>query len=127
LLLRSTASHFEQTSPNRALFLLNLYASFISSGCSAHGKTHKATERLAQVRNNNGLHAADLVRERDQSGAIVEHRVRKSAYVRELLHAAKKLADELYAAAEQFRKDFERAQLDLGKEKTVHLSFRNGS
>jgi Domain of unknown function (DUF6456) len=68
-------------------------------------------EKLAQVRINNGQHAADLVRECDPSGAIVEHRVRKSGYVHERLHAGKKLADELYDAAEKFRMDFERAQL----------------
>jgi hypothetical protein len=53
----------------------------------------------------------DLGRECDPSGAIVEHRVRRSNYVHERLHGAKKLADELYDAAEKFRIDFERAQL----------------
>lgn len=47
-------------------------------------------------------------------GKIVEHRVRRSAYVHEKLHnltGPQKLADELYDAAERFRIDFERAQL----------------
>jgi Domain of unknown function (DUF6456) len=74
-------------------------------------KSRKPPEKLATVRVNNGQHAADLVRECDPSGAIVEHRVRRSAYVHERLHSAKKLASELYDAAENFRKDFETAQL----------------
>jgi hypothetical protein len=74
-------------------------------------KARKPPEKLATVRVNNGQHAADLVRECDPSGAIVEHRVRRSAYVHERLHSAKKLAAELYDAAENFRKDFETAQL----------------
>ncbi len=37
----------------------------------------------------------ELIRECDPDGKIVEDRVRKSAYVHERLHAAKKLADEL--------------------------------
>ena len=56
----------------------------------------------------------EMVRELDPQGKIVEHRVRKSSYVHERLHSLsgpQKLPDELYDAAEKFRKDFERAQL----------------
>jgi Domain of unknown function (DUF6456) len=56
----------------------------------------------------------ELRREVDPTGKIVEHRVRRSAYVHERLHnltGPQKLADELYDAAEKFRMDFERAQL----------------
>lgn len=56
----------------------------------------------------------ELRREVDPTGKIVEHRVRRSAYVHERLHSMsgpQKLADELYDAAEKFRADFERAQL----------------
>jgi hypothetical protein len=53
----------------------------------------------------------ELVRECGPDGAIVEHRVRKSAYIHERLHSAKKLDHELYDAAEKFRMDFEKAQL----------------
>jgi len=74
-------------------------------------KVKKAPETLAPVRINNGQNAADLVRECDPPGAIVENRVRRSNYVHERVHSAKKLADELYDAAEKFRMDFERAQL----------------
>jgi hypothetical protein len=53
----------------------------------------------------------ELRREVDPNGQIVEHRVRNSAYVHDRMHSAGKLAAELYAAAEKFRLDFERAQL----------------
>jgi hypothetical protein len=53
----------------------------------------------------------ELRREVDLNGQIVEHRVRNSAYVHDRMHSAGKLAAELYAAAEKFRMDFERAQL----------------
>ena len=44
-------------------FLVNLYVR--PSGEPAHGKPQKPSERLAQVRINNGQHVADLVRECD--------------------------------------------------------------
>jgi hypothetical protein len=53
----------------------------------------------------------ELRREVDPTGKIVEHRVRKSSYVHERMHAAGKLVGELYGAAEKFSTDFERAQL----------------
>jgi hypothetical protein len=56
----------------------------------------------------------ELRKEVDPEGRIIEHRVRRSAYVHERLHnltGPQKLADELYDAAEKFRLDFERAQL----------------
>ncbi len=55
----------------------------------------------------------ELRREVDPTGKIVEHRVRRSAYVHERLHnltGPQKLPDELYDAAEKFRQGFERAQ-----------------
>jgi Domain of unknown function (DUF6456) len=93
-------------------------------------KPQKPPETLGSVPLNGGISSAgkvfggslvngkfvpnstgELVRECGPDGAIVEHRVRKSAYVHERLHSAKKLDHELYDAAEKFRLDFERAQL----------------
>jgi Domain of unknown function (DUF6456) len=92
-------------------------------------KLKKPPEKLATVRINNGQHAADLVRECDPSGAIVEHRVRRSSYVHERLHTLsgpQKLPDELYDAAEKFRMDFERAQLSGNYARLDMFSTRSG-
>jgi hypothetical protein len=71
----------------------------------------------------------ELRREVDPTGKIVEHRVRKSTYVHEKLHnltGPQKLADELYDAAENFRKDFERAQLTGSYARTDLFRTRAG-
>jgi hypothetical protein len=91
--------------------MLNLLFADSLSASLAWKNPRNPLKKLATVRINNGQHVADLVRECDPSSAIVEHRIRKSGYVHERLHAAKKLANELYDAAKKFRTDFERAQL----------------
>jgi hypothetical protein len=68
----------------------------------------------------------ELRREVDPEGKIVEHRVRKSAYVHDRMHATGKLAAELYAAAEKFRMDFERAQLSGSYARTDLFRTRAG-
>jgi hypothetical protein len=70
----------------------------------------------------------ELRREVDPTGKIVEHRVRRSAYVHERLHnltGPQKLADELYDAAEKFRICFERARL-LGSYATIDMFRTSG-
>ena len=71
---------------------------------------------------------AELRREVVPDGQIVEHRVRKSAYVHERLHSMsgpQKLADEPYDAAEKVRQDFERARL-LGSYATIDVFRTSG-
>lgn len=67
-----------------------------------------------------GQHKANLVREVDPGGAIVVHAVKKGAYVHERLHDLARIDDEMYDAAERFRKDFERAGLE-GHYSTVDM------
>ena len=74
-------------------------------------KSNPPAETLGSIKRNNGQQIAEMVRECDPNGRIVVHPIRKSVYAHERLHSAKKLADELYDAAEKFRLDFERAQL----------------
>ena len=71
----------------------------------------KTAEYLGAVKINNGQHQAELRRESDPSGSTVVHAVRKSPYVHERWHSAGKLDPDLFAAAEKFRLDFERAGL----------------
>jgi hypothetical protein len=71
----------------------------------------KTAEYLGTVKINNGQHQAKLRRESDPSGSTVVHAVRKSPYVHERWHSAGKLDPDLFAAAEKFRMDFERAGL----------------
>lgn len=69
-------------------------------------------EKLTEVPINNGRDQAVLVREIDPKGAIVVHPVKKSAYVHDRMHDLGRIDDEMYDAAEIFRKDFERAHLE---------------
>jgi hypothetical protein len=71
----------------------------------------KTAEYLGTVKIKNGQHQAELRRETDPGGATVVHAVRKSLYVHERWHSAGKLDPDLFAAAEKFRADFERAGL----------------
>lgn len=68
----------------------------------------------------------ELRREMDPDGKITEHRVRKSTYVHERMHAAGKLHQELYGAAEKFRICFERAALSGSYAKTDLFRTRAG-
>lgn len=74
---------------------------------------------------NNGQLAAELRRERDPNGATVVHAVRRSQYVHERWHSAGKLDPDLFAAAEKFRMDFERAGL-IGSYARLDL-FKTGA
>jgi hypothetical protein len=71
----------------------------------------KTAEYLGTVKINNGQHQAELRRESDPGGSTVVHAVRKSLYVHERWHSTGKLDPDLFAAAEKFRADFERAGL----------------
>ena len=68
-------------------------------------------EFLGTVKINNGQNTAELRRERDPNGSTVVHAVRNSPYVHERWHSAGKLDPDLFAAADKFRMDFERAGL----------------
>lgn len=71
----------------------------------------KTAEYLGTVKINNGQHQAELRRESDRPGSTVVHAVRKSPYIHGRWHSAGKLDPDLFAAAEKFRNDFERAGL----------------
>jgi hypothetical protein len=68
----------------------------------------------------------ELRRELDPDGKITEHRVRKSSYVHERMHAAGKMDPAVYGAAEKFRTDFERAQLSGSYARTDLFRTRSG-
>lgn len=78
-------------------------------------------ETLATIAVNNGQETACLRRELDPSGAIVVHAVKRSGYVHQRLHDLGRIDDEMFDAAERFRKDFERAGLE-GHFATVDLN-----
>lgn len=69
-------------------------------------------EKLTEVPINNGQDRATLIREVDPKGSIVVHAVKKSVYVHDRLHDLGRIDNEMYDAAERFRKDFERAHLE---------------
>jgi Domain of unknown function (DUF6456) len=82
-----------------------------SAGCMDEIPKKKTAEYLGTVKINNGQHQAELRRESDPGGSTVVRAVRKSPYVHERWHSAGKLDPDLFAAAEKFRMDFERAGL----------------
>jgi hypothetical protein len=75
-------------------------------------------EKIAEVKM--GGDVAEIVREIDPNGAIVVHAVKKSPYVHERMHDLGRIDDEMYDAAERFRKDFEKANL-AGRFATIDL------
>jgi len=72
-----------------------------------------AKENLAEVDILNGQEKADLIRDTDPDGLIVEHRIKRGNYVHERLYNNGKgsLEKELYLAAENFRMNFERGHM----------------
>lgn len=69
-------------------------------------------EKLTEIPINNGQDQAALIREVDPKGAIVVHAVKKSCYVHDRMHDLGRIDNEMYDAAERFRKDFERGHLE---------------
>lgn len=68
-------------------------------------------EKITEVAINNGHDSAFLTREVDPKGSIVVHAVKKSSYVHDRMHDLGRIDNDMYDAAERFRKDFERAHL----------------
>ena len=83
-------------------------------------------EHLQEVSVFNNQDKATMVREISPHGEIVVHPVKKSAYVHERWHDLGRIDNELYDAAERFRKDFERGHLE-GRFSTIDLFRSAGS
>ena len=82
-------------------------------------------EKLTEVPINNGRDKAMLVREMSPKGEIVVHAVKRSSYVHDRMHDMGRIDNEMYDAAERFRKDFERAHLE-GRFASVDLFRSSG-